>query len=173
MNNHLKGCNRLQRRLKLFTILVLGLIQTLVIEAQEAIPASGSIASGSGGSVSYTVGQVFFNTVTGINGSVAEGVQQPYEISVVVGIEEADGINLICRAYPNPVTDHLILEVEFHDNEKYFFQLYDMLGKLLVSKNVMDIRTTIPMQNLPPATYFLNVTVNQKVVKTFKIIKNH
>lgn len=161
-----------QQRLILFTIFILGLVQTTGLQAQEAIPASGSIASGSGGSVSYTIGQVFFNTGTGINGSVAEGVQQPYEISVMVGIEEADGINLTCRAFPNPVTDLLILEVEFLDNEKYFFQLYDMWGRLLVNKNLTDIRTTIPMQDLPPTTYFLNVTVNQKVVKTFKIIKN-
>lgn len=161
-----------QHRLILFTIFALGLVQTTGLQAQEAIPASGSIASGSGGSVSYTIGQVFFNTGTGINGSVAEGVQQPYEILVMVGIEEADGINLICRAFPNPVTDHLILEVEFLDYGKYFFKLYDMLGRLLVTQNLTDIRTTIPMQNLPPATYFLNVTVNQKVVKTFKIIKN-
>ena len=161
-----------QQRLILFTIFILGLVQTTGLQAQEAIPASGSIASGSGGSVSYTIGQLFFNTGTGINGSVAEGVQQPYEISVMVGIEEADGINLTCRAFPNPVTDLLILEVEFLDNEKYFFQLYDMWGRLLVNKNLTDIRTTIPMQDLPPTTYFLNVTVNQKVVKTFKIIKN-
>ena len=161
-----------QQRLILFTIFILGLVQTTGLQAQEAIPASGSIASGSGGSVSYTIGQLFFNTGTGINGSVAEGVQQPYEISVMVGIEEADGINLTSRAFPNPVTDLLILEVEFLDNEKYFFQLYDMLGRLLVSKNLTDIRTSIPMQDLPPTTYFLNVTVNQKVVKTFKIIKN-
>ena len=115
-----------QQRLILFTIFILGLVQTTGLQAQEAIPASGSIASGSGGSVSYTIGQLFFNTGTGINGSVAEGVQQPYEISVMVGIEEADGINLTSRAFPNPVTDLLILEVEFLDNEKYFFQLYDM-----------------------------------------------
>ena len=32
--------------------------------AQEAIPATGGDASGSGGSASYTVGQVFYNTNT-------------------------------------------------------------------------------------------------------------
>lgn len=143
----------------------------LPILAQEAIPASGGNASGTGGSVSYSVGQVVYTTNTGTNGSVAQGVQQPYEISVVVEIEQAKDINLICSAYPNPATDFLTLEVEIAANEKLFFQLYDMMGKLLVSKRLIDIRTTIPMTNLAPATYFLKITDNQKVIKTFKIIK--
>ena len=149
-----------------------GLVLTIDIQAQKAIPVSGGNASGTDGSVSYTVGQVFYTTNTGTNGSVAEGVHQPYEISVVVGIEQGKDINLICTVYPNPATDLLTLEVEIPDNENLFFQLYDVMGKLMVSKKLIAIRTTIPMANLAPATYFLKVTDNQKVVKTFKIIKN-
>ena len=39
------------------------------------------------------VGQVVYITSTGINGSVAQGVQQPYEISVITGVNET-AINL-------------------------------------------------------------------------------
>ncbi len=161
-----------QHRLKLITIIMLGLVQTICVQAQEAIPATGGNVSGSGGSLSYTIGQVVYTTNTGTNGSVAEGVQQPYEISVVVGIEQANDINFICTAYPNPTTDLLILEVEGTANEKFIFQLYDIMGKLLVSKKIIDNKTTISMANLAPAIYFLKVTDHQKVVKTFKIIKN-
>src|SRR6056297_978638 len=55
--------------------------------AQQAMPASGGDASGSGGFVSYSVGQVVYTTHTGANGSVAQGVQQTYEIAVESGIE--------------------------------------------------------------------------------------
>jgi hypothetical protein len=151
---------------------MLGLVQAICVQAQEAIPATGGNVSGSGGSLSYTIGQVVYTTNTGTNGSVAEGVQQPYEISVVVGIEQANDINFICTAYPNPTTDLLILEVEGTANEKFIFQLYDIMGKLLVSKKIIDNKTTISMANLAPAIYFLKVTDHQKVVKTFKIIKN-
>lgn len=161
-----------QHRLKLCTIIMLGLAQTLGVQAQEAIPATGGNASGSDGSVSYTIGQVLYTTNTGTNGSVFEGVQQPYEISVVVGIEHNEDINLLCTAYPNPTTDLLILEVEGAATEKFFFQLYDMMGKLLVNRIIIDSKTTISMANLAPATYFLKVTDHKKVVKTFKIIKN-
>ena len=158
--------------MKKLVLSILIVIVVFPLIAQEAIPAAGGDATGSGGSVSYSVGQMVYTTNTGTNGSVAEGVQQPYEISVVVGIEQAKDINLICTAYPNPATDLLTLEVEIAANENLFFQLYDMMGKLLVSKKLIDIKTTISMANLAPATYFLKVTDNQKVVKTFKIIKN-
>lgn len=161
-----------RKQLKLSVVLLLGLGFATSVLAQEAIPASGGNASGSGGSVSYSIGQVLYATNIGTNGSMAEGVQQPFEISVVVGIDQARDINLKCTAYPNPATDLLTLEVEIPDNENLFFQLYDVMGKLLVSKKLIDIKTTIPMTYLPPSTYFLKVTDNQQVVKTFKIIKN-
>ena len=82
------------------------------LNAQEAFPVAGGDAVGSGGSVSYTIGQVFYNTQIGTNGSIVQGVQQPYEISVVSGVKEAEGINLEITAYPNPTSDFLRLKVE-------------------------------------------------------------
>jgi len=68
------------------------------LHAQEAIPASGGNAKGSGGTVSYSFGQVYYISVEGVNGTVAQGVQQPFEISVVTGNKIATGINLQCNA---------------------------------------------------------------------------
>ena len=64
------------KRLKICAVLLLGLGLT-GLQAQESVNATGGDASGSGGSVSYSVGQITYQTHTGINGSVAEGVQQP------------------------------------------------------------------------------------------------
>ena len=52
-------------------------------QAQQAITATGGNASGSGGTVAYSVGQIIYATNTGTTGSVAQGVHQPYEISIV------------------------------------------------------------------------------------------
>ena len=78
-----------------------------LIQAQNAIPASGANGSGAGGTISYTVGQVVYTTSTGTMGSVAQGVQQPYEISVVTSLEEAKDFSLEFVVYPNPATDFL------------------------------------------------------------------
>ena len=152
------------------------------LTAQESLNASGGNATGSGGSASYSVGQLLYQTHTGTNGSVAEGVQQPYEISTVVGIEET-AINLSLTAYPNPTADYLTLSLNEFEISNLSYQLYDVQGRLLQSKKITDNQTRIVMSNLVPSTYFIKVYAvgrndrtgviqGNKEVKTFKIIKN-
>ena len=142
------------------------------VMAQEAISATGGNASGSGGSVSYSIGQVAYQTHTGTGGSVTEGVQQPYEILVVTGIEEGLGINLSVLAYPNPTTDFLNLKIENYGNTNLSYQLFEMNGKRLKTEKITGNETSITMNNLVPATYFLKVIEGNKEIKTFRIIKN-
>ena len=139
------------------------------VQAQEAIPATGGEASGSGGSSSYTVGQTAYTIGSGITGTVAQGVQQAYEISVETGIEES-GISLSITAYPNPTTDILILKADIESLE-LIFHLYNINGKLLQSQKLNDSETSIDMSGFAPSTYIVKVFDNHKEVKTFKIIK--
>jgi len=139
--------------------------------AQEAVPAAGGEATGSGGTVSYSVGQVVYTTNTGSNGSVAQGVQQPYEISVTTGIEK-EQINLDFSVYPNPTKDYLRLKVDEEDLSKLDFQLFDMQGKLLLDNQLTSTITVVKMVEFPKSTYFLKVRNDKNVLKTFKIIKN-
>ncbi|MGB4260925.1 MAG: T9SS type A sorting domain-containing protein, partial [Candidatus Cloacimonas acidaminovorans] len=155
-------------------VLLLGLGLT-GLQAQTSVNATGGNASGSGGSASYSLGQVVYTTNIGANGSVAQGVQQPFEISVVTAIEEAKGINLSVTAYPNPTTDFLQLKVDASTTlsiQSMSYQLYDMNGKLLQSEKITGNQTSIVMSNLVPANYFVKVIQANKEVKTFKIIKN-
>lgn len=163
------------RKLKVKSLRVAALLAFIfslsTLSAQESVNATGGNASGSGGTASYSVGQVAYQTHTGTNGSVAEGVQQPYEISVVTGIEEAKGINLSVTAYPNPTSDYLTLNIDEFDISNVSYQLYDMQGKLLQSEKITDNQTSIFMSDLVPAIYFVKVIQGNKEVKTFKIIK--
>jgi hypothetical protein len=160
-----------QMRLKLSAVLWLGLGLT-GLHAQESVNATGGNASSSGGSVSFSVGQVVYTTNTGSNGSVTQGVQQPFEISVVTAIEQTKGINLSVSAYPNPTTNYLTLRIEEFEISNLLYQLYDMNGKLLQNQIITGNQTSIVMSNLIPATYFVKVIQGNKELKTFKIIKN-
>ncbi|MEI6047790.1 MAG: T9SS type A sorting domain-containing protein [Bacteroidota bacterium] len=153
------------------SVVLLSALGLTGIQAQEAIPASGGNGSGSGGSVSYTIGQVAYSANMGTNSSVAQGVQQPYEISAVTAIDDAKGISLEFVVYPNPATDFVILKIENYEVENLSYNLYDMNGKLLENNIIQGNVTNISMQALLPSTYFLKVTDKNKVVKTFKIIK--
>ncbi len=160
-----------QKRLKLIAILLLS-FELIGVQAQETVSATGGEASGGGGTTNYSVAQVIYTTNTGVNGSVAQGVQQPYEISVVTGTEQTRGIILELSAYPNPTTDYLTLKIKNYDKKNLSYQLFDINGKLIESRKLANNETKIKMKNFMPANYFLKIMDNQKEVKTFKIIKN-
>jgi hypothetical protein len=155
-----------------FTTILIFYIGISGLKAQETITISGGNTTGGGGSVSYTIGQIVYTTNTGTNGSVAQGVQQPFEISVVIGIDEAKDIQLECSVYPNPTLGLLKLKVENIKLTDLRYQLFDMNGRLLQSQNIEKAETEITIENLVATTYFLKITAgSKKEVKTFKIIK--
>jgi hypothetical protein len=157
------------KKTKLSALLLLG-IGFNQVYAQQATTASGGDASGSGGSVAYSIGQIVYTTNTSSSGSVAQGVQQPYEISIITGLLETD-IKLNLSAYPNPTTNYLMLQIDNFDKD-LSYQLFDISGKLLESNTVAANSTTINMEQMQTGSYFLKVTQNNTLVKTFKIIKN-
>jgi len=143
-----------------------------ISHSQNSVVSSGNDISGNGETVSYSVGQIAFNTYSGINGSVAQGVQQAYEIFILTGTDDIRSISLNFIAYPNPTTDFLNLKIENFTAEKLFYQLFDMNGRLLINRKIDNAETTIPMQEYVSATYYLKIIKDQGYVKTFKIIKH-
>jgi len=148
------------------------LVVAKTIQAQNAIPVSGGNASGTGGEASYTIGQVVYITNTGTNDSEVQGVQQPYEISIMTAIERAKGIYLICSAYPNPTINSLTLKVERDNNRELLYWLYDINGTLIRTQKILSNETHISLESNTPGAYLLKITCGNKIIKTFKIIKN-
>ena len=156
--------------LQFIAFFLLGL-SSFTMMGQESVNTSGQNATGTGGSVSYSVGQIVYTTNSGTNGSVAQGVQQPYEISVVLGIEHPE-INLQMTVSPNPTTNSVTLKVANYEFETLSYQLYDITGKQFLIGQTSTDETQISIGNLPAAIYFLKVINKNKVIKTFKILKN-
>ena len=50
--------------------------------------------------------------------------------------------------------------------------MYDISGKEIMPQQIGSSETSIDMQSLPPATYFVRVTKGKNEVKTFKVVKN-
>lgn len=151
----------------LLTFTFFSLLATLELSAQENTVASGGKATGSGGTVSYSLGQVVYSTNIGTNGSVSQGLQQPYAVSTTVGINET---SIQLNAYPNPTTNNLTLTTD--DSESLSYQLFNIQGAEISSKTLNSKTSNISLEGHPPATYFLKVIKNNEVIKAFKIIKN-
>jgi hypothetical protein len=137
--------------------------------AQQNTDAAGGNATGTGGSVSYSIGQIDYISNSGTNGNVNQGVQQPYEI-FNSGIEDAS-VQLGLSVYPNPSTQVLYLKIEQNDLKDLSYQLYDFNGKQLASKMIINNTTEIIMEQYATSTYFLKVFNSTKELTTFKIIK--
>ena len=155
------------------TLLILSFLFSFSLNAQtshQVLSATGGDASGSGGTVAYSVGQIVYTTNTGTTGSVAQGVEQAYEISSV-GIKET-ALNISLSIFPNPTSDFLTIKVEDYNNEALSYSLLDEQGKLVLNEQITNQDTQVAMSTLARGAYFINVLQENKKIQTFKIIKN-
>ena len=155
------------------TLFFLTFLLSFSVNAQtshQVLSASGGDATGSGGSVAYSVGQIVYTTSTGTTGSVAQGVEQAYEI-YSVGITETT-LNISLSVFPNPTSDLLTLKVQDYNNEDLSYSLLDEQGKLVLNEQITTQDTQIAMSTLARGAYFINVLQANKKIQTFKIIKN-
>jgi len=143
-----------------------------VLLAQEVVTSSGGTNSNGEGSVSYSVGQVFYETYNSTDGMLSHGVQQPFEILTGIGYEDVAWIGLSLLVYPNPVADNLVLSIERDDLRDLSYHLYDMNGKLITGKGIDGELENIDMSGLIPSQYVLSVKRSSKELKSFIIIKN-
>ncbi len=139
--------------------------------AQQSFSASGGDIISPSGSVSYSVGQVAYTTNIGSNGSVAQGVEQPYEISEVLSSIDFLDITKDLQVSPNPSTDILILNINNNKDLKLNYQIIDINGKVVKGESITSNKTDIIVDYLPSSIYFLKVLSLNKEVKVFKIIK--
>ncbi len=142
------------------------------VNAQSNTVAAAGDATGAGGSVSYTVGQMDYQVLSSMDGSVEEGLQHAYEISVVTGMENKD-INLTAAVYPNPATEFVKLSVEGVDLSAMSYSMTDAVRKIIVEHAITDAQTTISLNGLACGAYYIKVSENSTAIKLFKIIKNN
>lgn len=153
-------------------VLFFGFGLTGLLAQQALLASSGNVIVSGQGTVSWSVGQIVYTTNIETTGSVAQGVQQAFEISDVTGIEETNDGNILVSAYPNPATDFLLLRVDNSEISNISFQLFNMSGKLVEGRQLSNNETSIDFSNLESGIYYLKVIENSKEQRTFKIIKN-
>lgn len=142
---------------------------TVNLHAQQSVHGSGGNATGSGGIISYSVGQIAYTTNSGTTGTVSQGVQQAAE--VMLGVEQTE-INLQLNIYPNPTTSLLNLTFGEYDVKGVTYSITDINGKQLVQPKMVNPQTTIDVSSLNTAMYLLTISKNEKPVKIYRIIKN-
>ncbi|MFM2286497.1 MAG: hypothetical protein RLZZ543_1994 [Bacteroidota bacterium] len=155
-------------KIKHLGFLLLGLFNFVCVVAQESINASGANAAAASGSISYSIGQVVYSSAVGSNGSVNQGVQQPFEIEIITGIEHAE-IDIV--VFPNPALEQLQLKISSNNTENYSLQLIDAQGKVVLLNNQIQPITTIPFGEFISGIYFLSVYEHTTLLKTYRVVR--
>jgi hypothetical protein len=151
-------------------LLFIALFSAASASAQQNTVAGGGEAIGTGGSVSYTIGQVDHLHLDATTGSVWQGVQQPVTITVITGVD-VRAVDLLIGVHPNPAHAQVVLVVAPEAVEGHRWTLRDDLGRELAAGTVAAERTTIPLEALAAAGYLLQVSNSHGTIKTYRIIK--
>jgi len=158
-------------KIKLLTACILCFILQQNMQAQKNFTVSGGDATGSSGSVSYSIGQLVYEEIIGTNQfSLIQGVQQPAEISIIAIEEESLKITSKVFIYPNPADDYIFLQ--FNDLSLCPCEafLYDLNGKLINQIDINDPLTKISLNDIRTSLCFLKLIRKDGVTKVFKII---
>jgi hypothetical protein len=141
------------------------------VSAQQSANTSSKNVSQNNTSVSYSIGEVYYNTTTTLSSVITQGIQQPYEIYLISGIGNEKDVQLI-TAFPNPTSSTIKIVTQDIKIDGLNYKLYDLLGKEILSGDITSNQTEVDLNNLMPAVYFIKVFRYNSTIKYFKIIKN-
>ncbi len=100
-------------------------------------------------------------------------MQQAYTITVINAVgETAARIELRANIFPNPSTEQVQLHIEGDLPEDLQYQLFDANGRLLQTNRIATSQTSIALDNVAAATYYLKVLHGTAELKQFKVVKN-
>lgn len=141
-----------------------------LLQAQEVISSGGAHFTGSGVSLSWTIGEPVIATFTNGGYTLTQGFHQTR--LGTTSIDEIPVPGLILSVYPNPFSYLLHLSVDEGDFSKLQYSLLDIQGKVIVSEKINSDLTNIQMQTFAAGNYLLQVRKKSgELVKSFKVIK--
>jgi hypothetical protein len=156
--------------MKTTLIIISTLLISFLVQSQESLAISAGEASGSGGTSSYTLGQVFYTTTNTSTGSVGQGVQQSFELFTLSN-PQLTTVNLEAVIYPNPSSDYVVLNITDTALTDLSYVLVDIRGQVISNQKISSLDTQISLHGLSIGTYVLKVSKKNSELKMFKIIK--
>ena len=135
---------------------------------QNALSAAGGHFKSSGGSTSFTVGQVAYVLKKGTGSYLNEGVQQVYT-KKTTPIEELVYLKEV-QLYPNPTQETMTLILSSKEDIQVRYTIMDYLGKEIRNGNILSEKSEISLRDLPAGNYFISLK-SKKENRIFKMVK--
>lgn len=133
-------------KLRFLSLLALALTGGIAFSQDSfLVSCGGTYSSGSGGSVSWSIGEPVIETATSTNNHVTQGFHQG-EI-YVTGIEALAEISIL--VFPNPTSESVTIEI----NEPVSVSIYDMAGRFVCSYELIEAINSIDVTSFSRGTY--------------------
>ncbi|MDR0619040.1 MAG: T9SS type A sorting domain-containing protein [Bacteroidales bacterium] len=133
---------------------------------QSSVNTGGNNITHSTGKISYSIGEIFYQT----DNNISQGVQQGYKIEVITVRHEKINDFLI-YACPNPTKNIITLSLPNSGIKDYSCKIYDNSGREIIRKDIISGETSVDLSRFTQGIYFLRVYRLGREIKVFKIIK--
>jgi hypothetical protein len=134
---------------------------------REVIVVGGNFYSNTAGQLSTTIGEPVISTYIGVNNVLTQGFQQTN--ITVIGIADYQS-DFEMNLYPNPVSDFITIKIK-ELKENISFNIYTVEGKIILNQPLIKIETKLNIAALANGNYFVNISENTDILKTYKIVK--
>jgi len=139
--------------------------------AQQGFVSTGLNLQSPDGSSSISMGQVNYSNYENSNGLINEGIQQPFELYQFTLLKEQDN-SLTVSVFPNPASHEFTIHMSNSTNNYYLVEIYDAMGKMVLSKTTLKSIETIDIQTLSSGIYTVKIKNESNNNSTLKLIKN-
>ncbi|MBL4669886.1 MAG: T9SS type A sorting domain-containing protein [Flavobacteriales bacterium] len=148
----------------LVTISIISVGQTI---EREVISSNGNFYSNSAGQLSTTLGEIIISTVSSSINTLTQGFHQTQITVTNIKDHQTD---FEMNVYPNPTSNFITIKVK-ELKEKTSFSIYTVEGKMILSNSLTLLETKLNVVTFAKGNYFLKITQDKKIIKTYKIIK--
>ncbi|MBK9271039.1 MAG: T9SS type A sorting domain-containing protein [Saprospiraceae bacterium] len=134
--------------------------------APQVVANAGAVQKAGNFSIEWTLGEMATESFSSGNSKLTQGFHQGNLLISSVGDLELEGI----KVYPNPVSEQLV--VENNSGKEVRFELIDMNGRLISTKQMAHGIHQAETSNMIPGTYLIQITSGkQKSVHQIQKIK--
>ena len=156
-----------------FRIFLLSVLTILVFKnpafSQSQTTASGGTASGTGGTVTFTIGLPLYTNQTSSGVIINQGNQQPREFLSVSYRNYS--INIGLKIFPSPFYSYFYIQTENENLSNLSFKLTSLDGKLVTCENINETLTKVNTEDYAEGIYFLQLYHSNELISSTRIVK--
>ena len=137
----------------------------------EVIGTAGEYYLNSGGfNLHWTVGEIAISNFDQQHMILAEGFHQTYLDIYITDVWKTPENEINIAVFPNPAQNWITIDTDYSDELQ--FKIINISGQQVITAQTKAGKTQVDIQNLPAGMYLLNISKENQLLKSFKILKS-